>query len=381
MRHILFSVFIISCLIAGVMPQKAIAVTIETPAKQVILKDVETGQILFSKNQDQKMPTSSMSKIMTIYMLFDALKNGVVTMDTEFSVSKKAWEKGGSKMFVEVGKKVKVKDLIPGVIVQSGNDAAIVIAEGLAGGSEDKFARQMNKKAKELGMKNSHFANASGWPDPNHYSTAADLAILSEAVMKDFPEYYHFFSKKDFEYNDIKQPNRNPLLYRDIGADGLKTGHTEIGGYGLMGSAANNNRRVIMVANGLESKKQRADIGSQIIEWGLNGFENKTIYNAKSEVAGAKVFLGKSNIVPMIVKDDLRLTIPKTGKNHIKTSVHYNSPLKAPIKKGDTIGVLKISIPDMESFEYPLYAGQNIEELGFVKRAFANAKQLIKNTF
>lgn len=350
----------------------------ETVAKQVILQDVETGQVLFSKNHDQRMPTSSMSKVMTMYMVFDALKKGEISMDTEFKVSEKAWKKGGSKMFVEVGKKVKIKDLIRGVIVQSGNDATIVLAEGLAG-SESAFALKMTQKAKELGMKKSNFTNASGWPDPNHYSTAEDLSILAKKIMQDFPEYYGFYKEKEFEFNEIKQPNRNPLLYRDIGADGIKTGHTDIGGYGLIGSAANDNRRVIMVVNGLSSEKERADVGSKIIEWGLNGFENKTIYSVGSEVAGAKVLLGKDEIVPLITKDDVRITVPVSGRENIKTTVHYKSPLRAPVLKGQQVGTLKISIPDMESFEFPLYAGQEVEQVGFFKRALANAKLMIKN--
>jgi D-alanyl-D-alanine carboxypeptidase (penicillin-binding protein 5/6) len=305
----------------------------ETAAKQVILQDYETGQILFSKNHDQTMPTSSMSKVMTMYMVFDALKRGEITMDTTFKVSKKAWEKGGSKMFVEVNKSVSIQDLVRGVIVQSGNDATIVLAEGLAG-SEKKFAREMTRKAKQIGMKNSNFANASGWPDPNHYSTAEDLALLTKTIMKEFPEYYAFYKEKEFEYNKIKQPNRNPLLYRNIGADGVKTGHTEIGGYGLIGSAANDDRRVIMVVNGLGSTKQRADVGSQIIEWGLNGFENKTLYTKGSEVAGARVLLGKLEVVPLILKEDLHVTLPKVGRDDIKATVHYNSPLKAPVRQG-----------------------------------------------
>lgn len=351
---------------------------IQTPAKQVILKDYETGQTLFSKNHDEMMPTSSMSKVMTMYMVFDALKRGQISMDTEFTVSEKAWKKGGSKMFVEVGKKVKIKDLIRGVIVQSGNDATIVLAEGLAG-SENAFARKMTEKAKQLGMKNSNFANASGWPDPNHYSTAQDLSILAKAIMKDFPEYYTYYSQKEFEYNGIKQQNRNPLLYRNIGADGIKTGHTEVGGYGLIGSATNDNRRVIMVINGLESAQDRANVGAQIIEWGLNGFENKTIFTKGNEVAGAKVFFGKENIVPLVIQNDLRVTLPKAGREAIKATVHYKSPLKAPIIKGQQIGLLKLTIPDMGEFEAPLYAGQNVEAMGFFKRALANMKLLIKN--
>jgi len=357
-------------------PQTA-AAKMETAAKQVIVKDVETGQILFSKNHDTRMPTSSMSKVMTMYMVFDAIKKGQIKLDTTFTVSEKAWRKGGSKMFVEVGKKITVEDLIRGVIIQSGNDATIVLAEGLAE-TEDAFARRMTAKAKELGMKNSNFKNASGWPDPDHYSTAEDLAILAERVIKDFPEFYPYYSETEFEFNNIKQPNRNPLLYRDIGADGLKTGHTEVGGYGLIGTAKNDNRRVIMVVNGLDSTKQRADVSAQIMTWGLNGFENKTILNKGDVIATAEVTLGTAKSVPLVVNQDMRLTIPKEGRDNIKITADYNGPLKAPIKVGQEIGTLKIMLPNTnKAFETPLYAGADVEKLGFFKRAFTNAKLLI----
>ena len=379
MRYLPFIAIMSACVMTPIITSTPSIAKMETAAKQVILKDYETGQTLFSKNHNEMMPTSSMSKVMTMYMVFDALKRGEITMDSKFKVSEKAWKKGGSKMFVEVNKEVKIKDLIRGVIVQSGNDATIVLAEGLAG-SENAFARKMTEKAKQLGMKNSNFANASGWPDPNHYSTAEDLALLTKAVMTDFPDYYVFYKEKEFEYNKIKQPNRNPLLYRNIGADGVKTGHTDIGGYGLIGSAKNDNRRVIMVVNGLGSEKERASVGSQIIEWGLNGFENKTIYSKGSEVAGAKVLLGSADIVPLVIKEDLRVTLPKVGRENIKATVHYKSPLKAPVRQGDQVGVLKLNLPDMGEFEAPLYAAHDVEAMGFFKRALANAKLLIKNT-
>ncbi|HOO82296.1 MAG TPA: D-alanyl-D-alanine carboxypeptidase family protein, partial [Alphaproteobacteria bacterium] len=202
------------------------AASIETKAKQAIVVDYETGTVLLSKNMDEQMPTSSMSKVMTMYAVFDSIKNGQISLNDTLPVSEKAWRMGGSKMFVEVDKRVKVEDLIRGVIVQSGNDATVVLAEGLAG-SENAFANMINDKATGLGMKNSHFVNASGWPDPEHYSTARDLATLGRAIIHDFPDYYKYYMEKEFTYNNIKQTNRNPLLYRNIGADGIKTGHTE----------------------------------------------------------------------------------------------------------------------------------------------------------
>jgi serine-type D-Ala-D-Ala carboxypeptidase (penicillin-binding protein 5/6) len=243
---------ILFALLLFAAPAMAQVAPMETVAREAYIIDAETGQVLFEKNADQKMPTSSMSKTMTMYMVFEALKNGKLTLDQELPVSETAWRMQGSKMFVPLGQMVKVEDLIRGVIVQSGNDATIVLAEGLAG-SEGEFAAAMNRKAKELGMINSNFMNASGWPDENHYSTCHDLAILAIALIRDFPDYYKYYAEKEFTYNNIKQGNRNPLLYKNIGADGIKTGHTESAGYGLMASGVRDGRRVVMVLNGMAS--------------------------------------------------------------------------------------------------------------------------------
>ncbi len=359
-----------------IVSQSCAHAVIEIPAKQAILLDDETGQVLFKKDHKTQMPTSSMSKVMTMYMVFDALQSGKITMDTEFTVSEKAWRKGGSKMFVGLNENVKISDLIKGVIVQSGNDATIVLAEGLAG-TEENFADAMNVKAKEIGMENSNFTNASGWPDPNHYSTAYDLAILAKRIHRDFPEYSKFYTQKEFEYNDIKQPNRNPLLYKDIGATGLKTGHTDAGGYGLIGTATKNRRSVTMVVNGLSNERERGDIAEQIITWGLNSFENKELYKASDEVAAARIAFGKQTSVPLKVRDTLFFTLPKKYQKDIKISVHYQSPIRAPIQAGKEVATLKISIPDMGDYDYPLYTANDVEQLGFFKRALANAKHLI----
>ncbi|HYH18896.1 MAG TPA: D-alanyl-D-alanine carboxypeptidase family protein, partial [Azospirillum sp.] len=251
--------------VGGVLPARA--ATIETIAKQAILLDMTSSTVLFEKNADQRMPPSSMSKVMTMYMVFEALKSGRLSLEHTLPVSERAWRMQGSKMFVELHNMIKIDDLIKGVIVQSGNDACIVLAEGLAG-SEPAFAEQMNKKAKEIGLTATNLTNATGWPDPNHYVTARDLAILAERLIKDFPEYYHYYSIRDFQYHGIKQGNRNPLLYRGIGADGLKTGHTDAAGYGLTGSAEREGRRLILVVNGLPSMQARADESARLIEWG-----------------------------------------------------------------------------------------------------------------
>ncbi|MCB1555803.1 MAG: D-alanyl-D-alanine carboxypeptidase [Alphaproteobacteria bacterium] len=344
-----------------------------TAAKQVILLDYDTGQVLFEKNADERMPTSSMSKVMTIYLVFEALRDGRLGLDGTLKVSEKAWRKGGSKMFVEVGKRVKVEDLIRGVLIQSGNDATIVLAEGLAG-TEEAFADALNAKAAELGMTHSHFMNASGWPDPEHYSTARDLATLSKAIIHDFPEDYRYFSEKEFTYNNIPQKNRNPLLYRDMGADGIKTGHTEVGGYGLMASGTREGRRVILVVNGLEDEKARAQEGARLLEWGLRGFENVTLFKAGDTVIDAPVVMGAAKTVPASVAADLTVTIPVTVKNDLAVEARYEGPLSAPIKKGDRIGTLRVDIPRVGVTEIPLLATADVKPLGFFARTIVKMK-------
>lgn len=353
-----------------------VALAEETSAKQAIVIDYETGQHLLSKNHDQHMPTSSMSKVMTMYMVFDAIKNGDIDMDTKFRVSEKAWSKGGSKMFVELNKEIKVKDLALGVVVQSGNDATIVLAEGIAG-SEEKFAQKMTEKAMEIGMENSNFENASGWPDPNHYSTAEDLTIMTRAMIEGFPEYYKMFSQKEYTYNNIKQQNRNPLLYRNVGADGLKTGHTEVGGYGLIGTATSDGRRVVMVVNGLESEKARADESTRLITWALNRFINIDAVKGGVAIDQAPITMGKKATVAIGVKDDIKVTVPKIEKNNVALEMTYKSPLIAPIKVGQEIGTLTVNIPDMENISYPLYAMDDVEEVGFFKKTLVKVKQFV----
>lgn len=351
-----------------------------TQAKQAYVIDFETGQALFDKNADEKMPTSSMSKVMTIYMVFDALKNGSINMDTEMSVSEKAWAKGGSKMFVELGSKIKVSDLLRGVIIQSGNDATIVLAEGLAS-SEESFAQKMTAKAQDIGMKDSNFMNASGWPDEDHYSTAKDLALMARHTIEDFPEYYKLFAEKEFTYNNIKQQNRNPILYRNIGADGLKTGHTEAGGYGLIGTAVKDGRRVIMVVNGLSDDKQRADESTRLIEWALSNFRNVDAFQKGDVVMRVPVVMGVGEAVPIAVNQDVKITVPKTPSDSYSFEVTYKKPLIAPVKAGDEVGTLKVIIPNGENLDYPLLATQNIGKLGLFKQTLAKIKYQILGKF
>lgn len=352
------------------------AVAADIPAKQATIVDYATGTVLLEKNADQQMPPSSMSKLMTIYMLFEQLADGRLNMNDTFTVSKKAWKMGGSKMFVEVGKQVRVEDLVRGIVVQSGNDACIVVAEGLAG-NEAAFADQMNAKAKELGMTGSNFVNASGWPHPEHYVTAADLAILARRLIGDFPQYYRFFSEKSFTYSNIKQGNRNPLLYRNMSADGLKTGHTEAAGYGLVGSAKRGDQRLILVVNGLKSVNQRSRESERLINWAFREFGTYALFKAGEVVSDAGVWLGVEETVPLVLPDGLTVIMSRKSRQDMKVSVSYRGPLNAPIAKGQAVATLKVSAPGFRTVEQPLLAAQDVARLGAFSRLVAAVKQLV----
>lgn len=343
----------------------ASAKAMDTKASQAFMFDLETGSILMNKNADKRMPTSSMSKVMTMYMIFEALEDGRIALDDTFEVSEKAWRKGGSKMFVEVGKRVAVEDLIKGVIVQSGNDATIVLAEGLHG-SEDAFAAEMTETAvNELGMSNSNFANASGWPDPNHYSTARDLGRLAAAMISQYPALYHYYSIKEFTYSGIRQANRNPLLYRNIGADGIKTGHTDAAGYGLMASGERDGRRVILVLNGMESESERAEESARVLDWGLRNFTNIALFADGAVLGQAPVYLGVQDHVDLVAKGGIKLSLPKDVKDNIILKLEYDSPLPAPIRKGDIVAQMRIQIPDQDDRLVRVVAAQDIAQTGF----------------
>jgi D-alanyl-D-alanine carboxypeptidase (penicillin-binding protein 5/6) len=349
---------------------------IETDAKQAIMVDWDTNAVLFEKSADEPMHPSSMSKLMTVYLLFEKLKSGAIKLDDELPVSEKAWRMGGSKMFVPIGSKVKVEDLIRGIIVQSGNDACIVVAEGLAG-SEEAFAEQMNARAKEIGLTNSTFKNATGWPDPGHLMTARDLATLARRTIADFPEYYHYYGEVNFTFNDIKQGNRNPLLYKDIGADGLKTGHTDEGGYGVTASAKRGDRRLILVVNGLASMKARSEETDKLMEWGFHEFDNYALFKAGDTVTDAEVWLGDKAVVPLAIESDVKVTLPRKSRRGMKVAVDYDGPIAAPIAKGAKIAKLVITAPDAPTAEIPLVAGADVNRLGFSGRVVAALKQIV----
>jgi len=352
------------------------AFALETLGKQVIIIDAKTNAVLFEKNADELMPPSSMSKIMTIYRLFELLKDKRLSMGDMFRVSEKAWRKQGSKMFVSVNSRVKIEDLIRGIIVQSGNDATIVVAEGIAG-TESAFADELNELAKRLGMNNSTFRNASGWPDPEHQTTARDLAKLALATIQNFPEYYKYYGEKTFTYNGIKQSNRNPAIYRNIGADGLKTGHTEAAGYGLTASAERKGRRIILVINGLPSKKARSTESERLIDWAFRTFGNYKLFSAGEQVTEAEVWLGNQPKVSLVIEKELELTLNRRVRRDMKVSVAYQEPLPAPIRKGDTVAILKVELPGQENMEIPLVAGEDVNRLGLFSRWGASLKYIL----
>ena len=371
-------IFALFALVFLVLSSPSRAVDID--AREYILIDFQTGETLKDVDGDKPMPPSSMSKLMTTYMVFDALRAGVISLDDEFSVSENAWRKGGassggSTMFLEVNSRVSVENLLRGIIIQSGNDASIVVAENLAG-SEDAFAQEMNLKATELGMTGSNFANATGLPDPDHYMTARDLARLARAIIVEFPEYYSLYREREFTYNGIRQGNRNPLLYSAVGADGLKTGHTSVAGYGLTASAVQSGRRIVLVANGFETAAQRTRDTERLMLWGFRNFTNRTLFSASETVTDADVWLGGEDSVPLIIQDQVTLTVPRRSWSSLEVKVAYDGPLPAPIIEGTEVAELVISAEGMETRRYPLVAGASVNRLGFLGRMQAAAGQL-----
>ena len=339
----------------------------ETLARAAILIDHDTGQVLYAKNADEPIPPASMSKLMTVLMVFERLHDGRLHLDDELTVSEKAWRMGGSKMFVEVGKRVKVGDLLRGIIVQSGNDACIVVAESLAG-SEEAFAEQMTARAHELGLTQTTLKNASGWPDPGHVMSVRDLATLANIIISEYPEYYEMFSETEFEFNGIRQYARNPLLRGDVGADGLKTGHTEDAGYGLTASATRDGRRLILVVAGLETPGQRARESERLLEHGFRDFKAYELFHAGQTVESAPVWLGDQETVPLITDQSVVLTLTPEARRALEVKVVYDGPVPAPVAMGAPVAQLEITAPGIEPRRVPLIAGEEIQEAGLLGR-------------
>jgi serine-type D-Ala-D-Ala carboxypeptidase (penicillin-binding protein 5/6) len=340
---------------------------VDTLARQAILVDADTGAVLLEKNPDERMPPSSMSKLMTMYVVFEMLRAGRLRMDQALPVSERAWRMGGSKMFVELNAQVRVEDLVRGVIVQSGNDACIVLAEAISG-SEQQFAELMNETARRIGLRASVFRNATGWPDPEQRMTARDLTILARRIIADHAEFYRFYSERSFRFNNITQENRNPTLARVAGADGLKTGHTEEAGFGLTASARRGERRLILVVNGLPSMRARAEESERLLEWGFREFDNVVLFRAADTVEEVPVWLGERATVPLVGGRDIVLTVPRAWRQGLNVRVRYEAPVPAPVLRGAELGRLEVSGPGVPPMSVPLIAGADVGRLGLIPR-------------
>lgn len=346
------------------------AAAFDTNARNAWVFDVATSTVLMEKNADEAIPPASMSKLMTVYMLFEALHEGRVQMDTRLPVSTKARQMQGSTMFLNELDRPTVEELIKGIIVLSGNDACVVVAEGLSG-TEEAFARQMTEKARQLGLTNSNFANASGWPDPRHRMSAHDLGMLALHLTQDFPELYKNFALTEFPF-DNRAPanrfNRNPLLKLGIGADGLKTGHTQEAGYGLVGSAVQDGRRIVFVITGLPSDTARAEESERIVNWAFRQFTMQTLVPAGQNVLEAPVWLGTASRVGLTTAQGVNVLIPAGAHEQVKVEAVYDSPIPAPIAKGQQVGRLVVTVPGAKDAITPLIAVDDVPEAGFAGR-------------
>lgn len=355
-------------LVAAVLASRGEA--FETRARHAWVYDVTTGTVLLDKAGEEAVPPASMSKLMTVNMLFEALRDGRVSLQDRFAVSTRAKNMGGSTMFLNETDRPTVEELIKGIVVLSGNDACVVVAEGLAGTEED-FARKMNERARALGLEQSTFANASGWPHPNQRMSMRDLGVLAVRLITEFPEYYGYFALAEYPF-DNRAPdnrfNRNPLLKLGIGADGLKTGHTQEAGYGLVGSAVQNGRRVVFAVSGLESEQQRAEEAERIVSWAFREFVQKTVATAGTRIADAPIWMGAKSQVGLVVQDDLTLLLPSLAQDNLKAEVTYAAPIEAPVEAGQELARMAIEIPGHDPVVVPLVAEEAVAKGGFATR-------------
>lgn len=365
--HISRLVFTVLLAVAAVFATPASGqAEFKTKAKWAILMDVGTGSVLFEKNAEELMPPASMSKLMTLAVVFRALKEGRLSLDDEFSVSEYAWRTGGapsgtSAMFVPLNGSAKLDELLQGITVQSGNDACIIIAEGMSG-TEAEFADVMTEYAREIGLTESTFRNSTGLPHPDHVMTARELALLAAYIIKTYPEYYHYFSQKEFKYRTHTFYNRNPLVYDGIGADGLKTGYIKASGYGITASVKRRGQRLVAVLNGLESKRDRRTEAKKLLEWGFRSFKLWKLFSAGEVVGDALVWGGTKHFVDLEGKGDIRISLQRTASRKIKAKIIYEGPIKAPIKKGDQIATLRVTTPNSAVNIIPLYAAEDVGE-------------------
>jgi D-alanyl-D-alanine carboxypeptidase (penicillin-binding protein 5/6) len=356
--------------------------TIETVAQYAYILDANTGAVLLDKNGEQRMYPSSMTKMMTAYIVFDKLQKGDLRLTDQFAVTEDAWRRGGAKsdsstMYLELNSRPTVEELVQGMVVQSGNDACIVLAQGISG-SEEAFADEMNRRAKQMGLKDTNFRNATGYPDPDHWSTARDLAILAKHSIEDHPDYYKYYAEREYTYNNIRQGNRNPLLYKNLGVDGLKTGHTEAAGYGLTASSVRDNgRRVIMVLNGLPSIKVRSSESERLLDWAYREFEDVTLFKAGDTVDNVDVWLGNAKTVALVAGAPLTVTLPRKSRREMKVTELYATPINAPIRKGDQLAKLVITAPGVDPVELPLISAADVDRLGAFGRLGAAVSYLV----
>lgn len=355
-------------------------------APTAILIEASSGSVLFEKNADELRAPSSMMKLMTAEVVFNAIKNGDIKLTDEYRISENAWRRGGapsggSTMFAAIHSKVSVDDLLHGAIIQSGNDACIALAEAMAGSERIFAADFMTKRARELGMTKSTFANSNGLPDPGNKMTVRELAILARHIILDFPEFYKLFGEKEFTWNKIRQFNRNPLLNSMEGADGLKTGYTKEGGYGMVGSAVQNGTRLIVVVNGLDDSEDRATEAKKMLEWGFRNFETRTLIAADQPVGYAKVFGGESRSVKLVAKNPVKVMVHKTGSDKLIARIVYRGPVRAPIEAGQQVGVVRVWRGGNIAVEMPVYAAEAIGTGSTVRRALDGASELVIGMF
>ena len=377
-KKILFGLII---LFFSLAPAKA---ELDIRVSTAILQDYLSGEILYEKDPDQQIYPASMTKIMTSIVTFDLIKKGELSLDDKFLVSENAWrlsKSGYSSMFIMVGDEVSVENLLRGIIVASGNDACVALAEGIAG-SEDHFAIMMTSKAKEIGMENTSFVNSSGIDHINNYSTVKDILIMSNYLIKNYPEHYKYFKELDFTWDrtggdPITQGNRNPLLYKNIGADGIKTGHLAVAKYSLAASIFKNNRRLISVGSGFETKSSRSKQSTKLLIWGLTNFDTIQIAKENEKFESLDVWLGKKNTVDVHIKEDVYKTIKKARKKYLKGIIEYNKPILAPIKKDDIVGKFKVFYKNDFVDEYDLYASENIKKVNIFSRIVKSINYLI----
>jgi serine-type D-Ala-D-Ala carboxypeptidase (penicillin-binding protein 5/6) len=364
----------ILCVLAFLGPEAARAQSFQTLAQQAILVDADSGTVLFEKNADDLMAPASMAKTMTVEVIFHEIQEGRLSLDSEFTISENAWRKGGaasggSAMFAQVHSTIKLSDLLRGIIVQSGNDASIAVAEGIAG-TEENFARMMTERARELGMTRSTFRNATGYGDPEQKVTARDLAKLAMHIIETYPELYKIFGEREFTWNRIRQQNRNPLLAMDIGADGLKTGNIDESGYGLTASAVQNGQRLVLVVNGLKSARDRANESRKLLEWGFRAFEARQLFAAGETVGEAQVFGGDRRSLPLVSHKPVQVLMPRGSGDRIVARIVYTGPLRAPIKAGDKVARLQVTRGDIQALDIPLYASEDVAIGTLSQRAF-----------